>query len=76
MHKDQSVRIQWGSTYRNNFSLSNGVKHGGNISPVLFSIYADYISHGLKSNGMGCHVGAVIAGALAYADDIILLSLS
>ena len=23
---------------------------------------------------MGCHVGAVFAGALAYADDIILLS--
>ena len=74
MHRDQSVRIRWGSTYTNTFSVSNGVKQGGSISPVLFSIYADYILHGLKSNGLGCYVGAVFAGALAYADKIILLS--
>ena len=74
MHTDQSVRIRWGSTQTNPFSVPNGAKQGGNISRVLFSIYADYILHGLKSNGMGCHVGAVFAGALAYADKIILLS--
>ena len=67
-----SVEISSG-TFRE-MEDQGGYEQGGNISPVVFSIYTDYILHGLKSNGLGCHVGAVFAGALAYADDIILLS--
>ena len=74
MHIDQSVRVRWGNTFTSNFSVSNGVKQGGNLSPVLFTIYADFILSRLRSDGMGCRVGATFAGAIAYADDIILLS--
>ena len=28
----------------------------------------------LKSSGFGCYVGNVFVGALAYADDIVLLA--
>ena len=28
----------------------------------------------LRSGGIGCHIGATFTGAIAYADDIILLS--
>ena len=30
--------------------------------------------HMLKSSGFGCYVGNVFVGALAYADDIVLLA--
>ena len=48
-------------------SVSNGVKRGGNISPVLFTIYADYILVRPRS--------ATFAGVIgAFADYLILLS--
>ena len=65
-----------GQRFHKAFFCFERIKQGGIISSVSFSISTDYILHGLKSNGMGCHVGAVFAGALAYGDDIVLLSRS
>ena len=55
------------------FGLSNGVRQGGVISPVLFGIYIDELLLKLKRVGIGCHVGHYYFGAFGYADDIILL---
>ena len=57
----------------NMFDVSNGVRLGGVISPVLFGIYIDELLLKLKSNGIGCFVGHHFCGAFGYADDIILL---
>jgi len=56
------------------FTVSNGVKQGGVLSPILFNIYMDILLRKLKATGMGCYVGNIFAGALCYADDIILLT--
>lgn len=56
------------------FTVQNGVKQGGVISPVLFCIYIDLLFENLKNSGIGCHMGPYFAGAFAYADDIILLN--
>ena len=74
MHRDQSVTVRWGDTRSPAFRVSNGVKQGGNISPVLFTIYADSVLDNLRDSGLGCYIGHIFAGALAYADDIVLLS--
>ena len=74
LHYDQLVRIRWGAKYTDKFSVCNGVKQGGNISPILFTIYSDQILMKLKSNGSGCHIGSSFCGAVAYADDIVLLA--
>ena len=52
----------------------NGVKQGGVLSPVLFCVYMDDLLTSLKCAGYGCYAGHVFVGALAYADDIVLLA--
>ena len=52
------------------FRVSNGVRQGGVLSPVLFSVYNDELLHKLKDSGVGCYMGCEFAG---YADDLALL---
>ena len=56
------------------FSVSNGVKQGSVISPLLCSISIDNIFSKLKHLGLGCHVSLNYAGAFRYTDDIALVS--
>ena len=74
MHTDQLVRLRWGGVVSDSISVSNGVKQGGILSPVLFSIYADAILNALRESGQGCYIGRLFCGAVAYADDIIILA--
>jgi len=58
------------------YELKAGVRQGGVLSPILFSIYID----GLVSlvyrpkTHIGCKIGAICTGIFMYADDIILLA--
>ena len=57
------------------FTVRNGVKQGGVLSPLLFAISTDSILKRLEEAGVGCHRGGEhFTGVLAYADDITLLS--
>ena len=43
--------------------MSNGVKQGAVLSPVLFTAYFDKLFERLRASGIGCHVGKMYAGA-------------
>ena len=66
--------MKWGNTVSSKFTVSNGVKEGGVLSPILFAIHTDGLLKRLKETGVGSHMGSRFAGALAYADDIMLLA--
>ena len=65
----------WNSHVSDYFSISNGVKQGGVISPVIFNLYLDNLLISLKlvfKSGISCHIYGTYMGALGYADDITL----
>ena len=58
----QKCHVRWNTEHSDSFSVSNGVKQGSVISPLLFSIYIDNLFSKLKHLGLGCHVGLTYAG--------------
>ena len=74
MYTRQSLRVKCGNTVSSEFTVSNGVKQGGVLSPILFAIYTDGLLKRLEETGVGCHISSRFTGALAYADDITLLA--
>jgi hypothetical protein len=57
------------------FSISNGVRQGGVLSPILFTIYIDDdLLVELERQGIGCFWRHLFAGAVCYADDIALIA--
>jgi exonuclease III len=73
MYTNQCLQVRWGNNVSNTFSVMNGVKQGGVMSPVLFSVYIDDLLIQLKNSGIGCHIGNRYVGTLAYADDLTLI---
>ena len=74
MYVNQRIRLRWNDVYSDFLTVSNGVKQGGILSPCLFSVYIDGMLNALQEENIGCFMGGVYAGALAYADDLMLLS--
>ena len=74
MYTNQSFRVKWCSGISQVVKANNGVKQGGVLSPLLFTLYIDVLLQRLKLSHYGCHIGNVFCGAFGYADDVILIS--
>ena len=70
------MHVRWGSTSTSSFHVSNGVKQGGILSPMLFNVYMDQLSIRLNRSGIGGDIGGHLINHLCYADDLCLISLS
>ena len=66
--------MRWNTCLSDISGISNGVKQGAVLSPILFTDYIDNLLARLRVSGVGCHIGGVFAGAFGYADDIVLLA--
>ena len=74
MYKNQTLRVRFNNTYSDFFSVTNGVKQGGVISPTLFTCYVDGMLQKLRDSQIGCNVGNMYMGCMSYADDLVLLA--
>ena len=64
IHVLNGLIYQWGATNSTQFTVANGVKQGGIISPILFNVYMDDLSIALNSSGIGVYVGAAFFKSL------------
>ena len=56
------------------FYVSNGVRQGAILSPLLFNLYMDHLSGELKECSTGCLVGDRLINHMLYAGDLVVLS--
>ena len=73
MYTGQLIRVSWAGVLSQFFAAKNGVKQGGVVSPILFCVYIDDLLLELSDSGVGCYIGLNFCGAVAYADDIVLI---
>ena len=59
---------------RKSYTVTNGVRQGGALSPYLLAVYLDELSIQLGSARVGCTVGNVVVNHLMFADDICVFS--
>ena len=70
MYTRQKMKTVWNGCESNDFSVKNGVKQGGILSPILFCIYIDELLVRINKSGLGCHIGHLSFAGLGYADDV------
>jgi exonuclease III len=75
-YRSQQFCIRWGSAISSFFNISNGVRQGGIMSPILFNVYMDDLSKILNDSNVGCCFNGVLCNHLMYADDTCILALS
>ena len=73
-YERQTLQTNWQGATSKKFSCTNGVRQGGILSPIFYSIYNDVLLKRLYENGNGCWIGHHFFGAISYADDLCIIS--
>ena len=74
MYTRQKMQTVWNGSLSDSFTVENGVKQGGILSPILFCIYIDELLNRINDSGLGCHIGHLSYSGLGYADDVTTLT--
>ena len=74
-YRQQTLCVKWERNTSSFFTVTNGVGQGGILSPFLFTLYVDYLSHKLNNAKVGCHnINNVCINHLFYANDLCLMA--
>ena len=53
-YSSQQLKVRWSHNFSDLFPTTNGVRQGGVLSPILFTIYIDDLLRSLEVSGIGC----------------------
>ena len=53
---NMKCRCRWKDAFSDFFDVTSGIKQGGVISPLIFSVYVDDLIKRLRKHGVGCHM--------------------
>ena len=70
----QSFCVKWENATSDVFMVTNGLRQGGILSPILFNIYLDCLGLNLSASNFGCKFVDKTVNHLMYADDQTLLA--
>ncbi len=71
---NQTFTVRWGSALSTPFYVVNGVRQGGILSPHLYNVYIDGLSHMLCKTHAGCYINGTCVNHFVYADDTVILA--
>ena len=73
-YQKQQLCIKWGKSCSTYFTICNGVRQGGILSPRLFALYVNQLTNQLIVCKEGCYFNDMCINHVLYADDICLLA--
>ena len=73
-YSTQTTFVRWQNAESVSFSIANGVRQGGILSPFLFRIYIRDLITCITSLRLGCNVAGTMINLLCFADDMVLLA--
>ena len=71
----QSTFTVGGAKAGSPYSVHTGLREGAILSPLLYSSLMDKLLRKLRNSGFGISVNGIWCGAIAYADDLVLIGL-
>ena len=74
MYLINTAVVSWNGAISTDFSVTNGVKQGGVVSPYISAVYINLLIESIRNSRVGCMIGSLIANVFVYADDLIILS--
>jgi len=73
-YSNQHVHVRWRGVLSSSFTVGNGTKQGGVLSPCLFNCYVRDLIIAIMTTKIGCNIGGLFTNIFAYADDMVLLA--
>ena len=73
-YRNTSSKIRLGNNLSESFTTSLGVKQGGVLSPILFSIFFNELIDTINSTNTGIKWTTISINCLLYADDIVIIT--
>jgi hypothetical protein len=73
-YREQEFYVKWGNSSSEFYRCTNGIRQGGQLSPLLYNVYIDELNDALCNAAVGCYVGNTCVNTLSYADDMVLIA--
>lgn len=76
MYKNSKCRVLYKGKYSCEFTVSQGTRQGGKLSPLMYLVFIDGLINELQMSDLGLSIYNIYFGSPTVADDMTLLSYS